>query len=130
MLRGKEEHKLSLSLSSAPTRTLDSASVVWRRIGLKLDEANVATSEVRRVSSAHQRRNGRVIEVAKPSPAEGAGVHAGDIFVGVHDRETLTIDQVATMLRLPAAVADGRVKFWIVREGKLHYGHMDVVSEE
>jgi serine protease Do len=130
VLRGKEEHKLSLSLSSAPSRTLDSASVVWRRIGLKLDEANVATSEVRRVSSAQLKGGMRVIEVAKSSPAEGAGVHAGDIFVGVHDRETLTIDQVATMLRLPAAVAEGRVKFWIVREGKLHYGHMDVVSEE
>ena len=130
VLRGKDEHKLSLSVSSPPTRSQDSASVVWRRIGLKLDEANVATSEVRKVSSAQLKGGMRVLDVAKSSSAESAGVKSGDVFVGVHDRETITIDQVAMMLRQPSAVADGRVKFWIVREGKLHYGHMDVAAEE
>ena len=68
----------------------------------------------------------RIVEVAASSPAESAGVHVGDIFVGVHDRETVTIDQVAMMLKQPAAIGDGKVKFWIVRDGKLHYGHMEV----
>jgi S1-C subfamily serine protease len=72
----------------------------------------------------------RILEVATAGPADAAGVRAGDIFVGVHDRETVSIEQVAMMLRQPAAVADGKVKFWIVREGKLHYGHMDVPVDD
>jgi serine protease Do len=131
VLRGRDELKVSLSLSAAPTRAVDSASIVWRRIGLKLDEANIAASEVRKVSSAQLKGGMRVLEVAKASPAEAAGVHAGDVFVGVHDRETVSIDQVAMMLKQPVPTAgDGRVKFWIVREGKLHFGHFEAVGDE
>jgi serine protease Do len=130
VLRAGEEKKIPLAVTAAPIRANDAASVVWRRIGLKLDEAGVATSEVRRVSSAQLKGGMRVLEVAAKSPAAEAGVHAGDVFVGVHDRETVTIDQVALMLKQPAAFADGKVKFWIVREGKLHYGHMDVPTDD
>jgi serine protease Do len=130
VLRKGEEKRIPLAIESAPTRNNDAASIVWRRIGVKLDETNVAVSEVRRVSSAQLKGGLRIVEVAASSPADSAGVHVGDIFVGVHDRETVTIDQVAMMLKQPVAVTDGKVKFWIVRDGKLHYGHMDVTGDD
>ena len=130
VVRNGQETKVSLAITTAPTRNNDPVSVVWRKIGLKLDEQNIASSEVRKVSSAQLKGGMRILEVAKASPADGAGVHAGDIFVGVYDRETITIEQIAMMLKQPAAAADGRVKFWIVRNGNLHYGFMDVATDE
>jgi serine protease Do len=130
VIRNGEEKRIPLAIAAAPSRSSDAASIVWRRIGVRLDEVNVATSEVRRVSSAQLKGGMRIVEVAASSPAESAGVHVDDIFVGVHDRETVTIDQVAMMLKQPAAIGDGKVKFWIVRDGKLHYGHMDVPADD
>jgi serine protease Do len=130
-LRDGAERAATLTIGVAPVRSTEPAGVVWRRTGMRLSEAPVAVSEVRRTSSASMLNGGlRVQEVAPHSPADTAGLKSGDIFVGIEDRETLTLEHVLVMLKQAGGRDHSRFKFWLVREGKLHYGTMDLLADD
>jgi serine protease Do len=129
-LREGVERTARLTVGGAPARVADAASAVWRRMGLRLDETANTAPEVRRISSAQLGGGLKVLEVAKSGPADAAGVKPGDIFVGLDDRETSTLGHLEIMLKQPAANSAGPVKFWLVRAGKLHYGMINVLSDD
>jgi serine protease Do len=76
------------------------------------------------VSRAHpQLRGGLVIgEVVADSPAARAGLRNGDILVGLHQWEMLTLDNVVYVLNHPDRQSFSPLKFYILRGGQVHRG--------
>jgi S1-C subfamily serine protease len=129
-IREGAERSVPLVLATAPTRGTDPASIIWRRLGMRMSDSNATASEVRRVSSAQLNGGLTILEIARNSPAEAAGVRPGDIFVGVDDREIVKMENILYMLQQPALNGSAPVKFWLVRAGKLHWGMLQVLPED
>ncbi len=127
-VRGAAERESSLVVAAAPARrNLDPRGVAWRRLGARLDESAEA---VQAVSTANVSGGLLVREIVPNGPADVAGIKAGDVLFGLHDRETLTLDNAQYMLRQPATNLASPVKFWIVRKGAASWGMIDPLPEE
>jgi serine protease Do len=103
---------------AAPTVAADA----WTRLGLKL--LPIPTSEFRHRSNRY--RGGlKVVSVREKSPAERQGIRQGDILVGMHIWETVSMENVAYILR--HAEVD-QVKFYILRGNDTLYGHLPMAT--
>ncbi len=129
--RNGSERRLQLTLEPTPraegrpSGSLTSAgstpeAQVYRVLGLRL--ANLANpTEVSRVHP--QLRGGLVIaEVQPEGPASRAGLRPGDILVGLHQWEMLTLDNVVYVLNHPDRHTFSPLKFYILRAGQVHRG--------
>jgi len=110
------EQRVSLPLPQAPAPAVDQ---VWKRIGLKLGMA-----DVKLVSQVNQQlRGGMTVELVQAdSPAAKAGIQKGDILVGLHQFETLSVDNVIWVLNHPEWATFQPLKFFVIRNGKLNRG--------
>jgi serine protease Do len=114
---GKEQ---ACDLTLAP-RATPSTDLVWTKLGLHL--ASVDSESVSRVTP--QLKGGlEVIGVNADSLAARAGIRKGDILVGLHDWETITLENVAYVLGHPDLASFNPLKFFIVRAGTVRQGTM------
>jgi serine protease Do len=95
-------------------------SRVWRSLGVRLRPvANPA--EVNR--SHPQLHGGLVISEVRPdSPASRAGLRNGDVLIGLHQWEMLTLENVRFVLEHPDRSNFTPLRFYIVRAGQVHRG--------
>jgi serine protease Do len=116
---GKEE-ALKLTLASRDTGSI--ADLVWHQLGLRLAGTN---SEV--VTRTHPSLRGGMLvtAVAGDSLAAKAGIQVGDILVGLHQWETLSMDNLAFVLRHTELATFQPLKFYILRAGTLHKGTLE-----
>jgi serine protease Do len=125
--RGAEDKKLEVTLpgmservvtASSPAATVD---YVWRRFGIK-----VALADAGMVAKANpQLRGGLYItEVDSDSPAGKAGMQRGDILVGLHQFETLSLENVTWVLNHPELDSFSPLKFFLVRGGQVRRGQL------
>jgi serine protease Do len=115
-----EEKKLDLVLASTDRaiQTVSNVDVVWQKLGIQL--APVAPDTVTRFNN--DLRGGlEVTAVNAGGAAARAGIRKGDILVGLHQYETITLENVTFVLNLPE-VTGTAVPFFILRSGKLHQG--------
>jgi serine protease Do len=96
-----------------------SGELVWRKLGLRLRPAG--TESVSR-SSPRFRGGLSVTEVRPDSVAERAGIHVGDILVGLHKFEMLSTDHVQFVLNHPDAATFRPLKFYVLRGTQLQAG--------
>ncbi len=68
-----------------------------------------------------------VVEVRSDSPAAEQGIHTGDVLVGMHKWETLSLDNVQYILSRPDLQRTGKVKFYVVRGTETLYGHLPIM---
>jgi len=95
----------------------------WQVLGLRLTPMNDKT--FRRVST--QYRGGlRVTAVRPDSPAASQGIRSGDILVGMHKWETVSLDNVAYILDSDEFRQSQPVKFYILRGSETLFGHLQV----
>jgi serine protease Do len=95
--------------------------VVWKRLGMKLNPAKVET--VHRVNG--QLQGGLlVVDVSSDGPAARSGIQRGDILIGLHTWETLSIDNVMYVLNHPEAATFGPLKFFVIRDGVVRRGQL------
>jgi serine protease Do len=101
------------------------AELVWRKLGLRLNPVNAEL-----VSRTNQQLHGglAVSEVNPDSAASKAGIQRGDILVGLHQWETLTLDNVAFVLTHPDLASFNPLRFYIVRSGQVHRGWLQQVE--
>jgi serine protease Do len=96
---------------------------LWRRIGLRL--APVGADSVVRANP--QLRGGLgVTDVREGSAASRAGIEKGDILVGLHQWEMLSLDNVQYVLNHPDLASFLPLRFYILRGGQVHRGWLQL----
>jgi serine protease Do len=115
----------SLVLQAADQARPGSADLVWRKLGLRL--APVSTDAVGRVN--RQLNGGLEVTAVEPSsPAGRAGIRRGDVLVGLHQWETLSVDNVVFVLTHPDLASFNPLSFYIVRGGQVRRGWLQQVE--
>ena len=68
-------------------------------------------------------------DVRPNSPASAQGIRAGDVLVGMHIWETVSLENVAYILKRPDFATLNPVKFFILRGSDTLYGYMAVSTK-
>jgi serine protease Do len=123
--RSDGEHRFDLVLQAADRATPSSADVVWRKLGVRLQTVN---AEV--VSRTNQQLHGglAVTEIRADGVAGKAGIQKGDILVGLHQWEMLSLDNVVFVLTHPDLASFNPLRFYIIRSGQVHRGWLQQVE--
>ncbi len=89
---------------------------VWRKVGAKLQP--VGAESVARVD--RQLRGGLLVQdIAAGTAAAKAGLQKGDILIGLHLWESITLDNVVFVLNHKDLATFNPVKAYFVRDGKI-----------
>lgn len=93
--------------------------VVWTRLGVKFKQAST-----RQVSTVNKQLNGglEVVDVRGDSTAAKAGIKPGDILIGLHQWETVTLENVIFVLSHRDLATFQPLSFYLVRAGQIHRG--------
>jgi serine protease Do len=119
------EQKADVVLQASSRNQPASTELVWRKLGIRL-----AAVDGELVSRVNRQLHGglEVVTVEADSVAARAGIHRGDILVGLHQWETLTVDNVAYVLTHPDLASFNPLSFHIVRGGQIRRGWMQQVD--
>lgn len=121
--RGGEQVKLPLVLDNPSVSERSVSELAWDVFGIRLTPT--ASGTFRRISTRY--RGGlKVIGVRPESPAARQGIRYGDILVGMHKWETVSMDNVAFILESDIVRASEPVKFYVLRGGETLFGHLQV----
>lgn len=102
----------------------DTAELAWELLGVELEPV---PGEVFRRKYRTRYRGGLTVQRVRPgSPAADQGILAGDILVGMHIWETITLKNVAYIMSRPDFEEFTPVKFYILRDHDVLYGHLPV----
>jgi serine protease Do len=76
------------------------------------------------VSRVNQQLHGglAVHDVGPEGAAARAGIQRGDILIGLHQWETLNLDNVVFVLTHPNLASFNPLRFFIIRSGQVHRG--------
>jgi len=120
----RQEQSLAIAFvadQTTPVATTEDRS--WDTLGLKLEQ--VPSHNFRSVSTRY--RGGlRVADVKQNSPAWKQGIRRGDVLVGMHIWETVSLENVTYILDRPEFQKMQPIKFFIIRGKETLYGHMQV----
>ena len=123
--RDGSERQLELVLQALDRGPAASGDLVWRKLGLRLQQGN--TDAVTRVNAALH--GGLTVTDVQPESAAGrAGIQRGDILVGLHLWETVTIDNVTYVLTHPELSTFNPLKFYIIRSSHMHSGSLPILD--
>ncbi len=106
----------------SPTKESD-GDAVWNALGLRLAVADAAAVRGTRYSGGL-----RVSAVRDDSPASKNGIRPGDVLVGLHQWETISLDNVDWVLKNDEVKRMGPIRFYIVRGRETLYGHLRTAS--
>lgn len=125
VLREGEEVTASLVLDRGIGVRKAPADRVWEQLGMKLTP--MPSNEFSRFDS---RYNGglSVLSVRRDGPAARQGIRRGDVLVGMHEWETITLENVRYILNRKDFQALQPVKFYILRGSDTLFGHLEVAS--
>ena len=125
VLRDGETLKLDLVLNASAPKATSVADRAWTQLGLRLQP--LSASQLLDKKSKY--RGGLTVTAVRPgSPAESQGIRRGDILVGMHVWETVSLENVAYVLKQDRITAKGPLKFYILRGGQTLYGHLQVAG--
>ena len=122
--RNGKSLNLSLVLGEVPNPSQTAASGAWEALGLEL--RTMPADEFKQKFHTRYRGGLVVVDVRPNSPAAEQGIHAGDVLVGMHIWETISLDNVAYILKRPDFSSITPVKFFILRGNETLYGFMPV----
>ena len=116
-----EPIKLVMGTTPASGKWSDVAYQTWQVAGLRL--MPLAGDLLPR--GAQRYRGGlKVTEVRPGSPAERENIQEGDILVGMHVWETVSLENVGYVLKQPEFDNNRPVKCFIVREDRTHFAYL------
>ncbi len=123
--RSDGEHKVELVLASADRATVAGGDVIWQKLGVRLQA--VSPEVVSRVNP--QLHGGlAVTELRADGVAARAGIQKGDILVGLHSWEMLTLENVLFVLNHQDLATFNPLRFYIIRAGQVHRGWIQQVE--
>ncbi len=121
--------ELKLAVSAGASETMEESSedwsnLAWEVLGVELEPV---PRDVFRRKYRTRYRGGLTVQRVRPgSPAAEQGILAGDILVGMHIWETITMKNVAYIMSRPDFDQFTPVKFYILRDNDVLYGHLPV----
>ena len=115
---------LSLVLGELPEQSR-TAGGAWEALGLDLRAMSSAEFK-QKFRSTRYRGGLLVVDVQPSSPAADAGIRSGDVLVGMHVWETVSLDNVAYVLKRPDFSGSTPLKFFILRGNETLFGFMPV----
>lgn len=99
----------------------------WELLGLKV--APMPSNDFRALNSRY--RGGlKVLSVREDSPAARQGIRPGDVLVGMHIWETVSVDNLNYILNRQDFVDLQPIKFYILRGHETLFGHMRIAQAE
>ncbi|HPP52021.1 MAG TPA: PDZ domain-containing protein, partial [Thermoguttaceae bacterium] len=123
--RGGQSQQLALNLASHPRRS-GSAGAIWETLGLELKPISEETFKQQYKT---RYRGGLLVAAVRPdSPAAEQGILAGDVLVGMHIWETISLENVLYVLQRPDLARISPVKFYVLRGQETLYGYLPVVT--
>lgn len=94
----------------------------WTMLGMKLRE--IPQDQFKQRYNTKHRGGLVVLEVKPGSPAQRQGIRPGDVLVGMHVWETISLDNVSYILKRNDLATINPVKFYIVRNNEVLYGYI------
>jgi serine protease Do len=122
--RGDDELDLELTLAELPKPSaLESDDPTWELLGLQLEPI-----PPKQFAAYRSRYRGglAVTEVRKDGPAARQGIRRGDVLVGMHVWETVSLENVTYILNRSDFENLAPLKFYILRGNDTLYGHIHV----
>jgi serine protease Do len=117
--RDKATRELEFALDAGKAAVLSPAELTWKRLGLRL--LPVAADAVAKANP--QLHGGMIVtEVSPGSAGAVAGLVKGDILVGLHNWETLNLDNVVFVLNHKDFATFLPLKYYVSRDGKIRDG--------
>lgn len=115
---------VNLTLGGVPEATKPALQPAWELVGVELKP--IATDDFRKTYQTRY-RGGLVVSAVRPnSPAASQGIVAGDVLVGMHIWETVTLENVSYILKRPDFAGLSPVKFFILRGNETLYGYLPI----
>jgi serine protease Do len=118
LIRDKQSVSIELSFQAVGAKIppASAVDVAWKRLGVKLQP--VGADAVAKANS--QLRGGLLVtDVAAGSACATAGIQKGDILVGLHQWESLNLDNVSFVLNHKDFATFLPLKFYLSRDGKV-----------
>jgi serine protease Do len=126
ILRAGETQQIQLVLSEATVGQSEVIDNAWSKLGLKLSP--VSETEFRNLNTRY--RGGlRILNVRSESPAALQGIRKGDILVGLHIWETVSMDNISYVLDREDFDKLQPMRFYIRRGNETLYGHISVAQQ-
>ena len=123
--RGGRNVQMNMVLTPAVQRASTTVDRNWDTLGMRL--APIEPELFARYNSRY--RGGlKVIDVRSDGPAARQGIQRGDVLVGMHHWETISLDNVEYILRHADFAGFQPIKFFILRGHETLFGHMNVSS--
>jgi serine protease Do len=124
--RSERPLKLNLVLSTPPPGYQSLEDRVWNVVGLRLK--TVSANQFRPLHSRY--RGGlRVTSVRPDGPADEQGIRAGDILVGMHIWETISLENVAYVLKRIDTDRLRPLKFYVLRGDQPFFGYLSLADQ-
>jgi serine protease Do len=122
---GQSEKTVKLTLAALPEHLRVTDDPAWRLLGVRLKP--IPAKEFQRYQTRY--RGGlSVVEVRPGSPAAKQGIRRGDVLVGMHVWETISLENVSYVLNRPDFAQLTPLKFYILRGSETYLGHMHVAG--
>lgn len=121
--RDGERLRLQMVLGGAGLGDSTVSELAWDVLGMRLSP--VPDASFRRFRSRY--RGGlKVVGVRPDSPAAQQGIRYGDVLVGMHKWETVSLDNLAFILETDIVRESQPIKFYVLRGGETLFGHLQV----
>jgi serine protease Do len=124
--RGEEAVSAELAMATPPTHVKVPVNPTWEFLGLELKP--IGQQEFRDRFHTEYRGGLTVAAVRPQGPAAEQGVRRGDVLVGMHVWETVSLENVQYIMNRPDFANLSPVKFYILRGSETLYGFLPVSS--
>lgn len=113
--------------SPGKPRPAKSTNPAWDVLGLELKP--ISADDFQQTHENRYRGGLTVLAVRPNSPADAQGIRSGDVLVGMHVWETVSLDNISYILGRPDFTTINPLKFYILRGNTTLYGFMPVAMK-
>ena len=124
--RDGQSRQLSLTLAAAPPAPKPAFAPAWQMLGVQLKP--ISDEAFQRQYKTRYRGGLAVTSLRAGGPAAEQGIRTGDVLVGMHIWETVSLENVAYILKRPDLTRFNPVKFFILRGNETLYGYLPVTA--
>ena len=122
--RAGASRNFNVKLADPPAAAKLSDQPAWDVLGLELQA--IRPDNFRQTYQTHYRGGLKITAVRPNSPASNEGIRPADVLVGMHVWETVSMENVAYILKRPEFAGIGPVKFFILRDNETLYGYLQL----